>query len=163
MTATPTPASVESVMALYNEAEDAASDAAHELSGPQEMARLQNARDRFRAEVERLAAQAAPTGPARNRTPGFDASTPTGRPSRDWYAAVIHRTIDDDFTIGPDAAAQPPQAPTVQAVQATPTVRMLTLEEMEEVGPLNRVALLRKFCAVNAGRTIPADGKIVGA
>mgnify|MGYP006346891295 CR=1 FL=1 len=52
---------------------------------------------------------------------------------------------------------------------ATRAVRMLTQEELEHCrlwhdGPLNQqLGVLRKFCAVNAGRTIPADGKIGGA
>ncbi len=52
-------------------------------------------------------------------------------------------------------------------VSAQP-VRMLTQEELEHCrlwhdGPLNQqLGVLRKFCEVNAGRTIPADGKIGG-
>ena len=51
----------------------------------------------------------------------------------------------------------------------TQAVRMLTQEELEHCrlwydGALNQqLGVLRKFCAVNAGRTIPADGKIGSA
>ena len=51
---------------------------------------------------------------------------------------------------------------------AAQAVRMLTQEELEHCrlwydGALNQqLGVLRKFCEVNAGRTIPADGKIGG-
>ena len=51
---------------------------------------------------------------------------------------------------------------------AAQAVRMLTQEELEHCrlwydGALNQqLGVLRKFCAVNAGRTIPADGVIGG-
>lgn len=69
------------------------------------------------------------------------------------------------------AVAQPSQAPVVQAVQATQAVRMLTREELNDVALSDQVgwepgeyieAVQRKFCAVNAGRAIPPDGKIGG-
>ncbi len=52
---------------------------------------------------------------------------------------------------------------------AAQAVRMLTQEELEHCrlwydGALNQqLGVLRKFCEVNAGRTIPADGKIGSA
>lgn len=70
------------------------------------------------------------------------------------------------------ALAQPSQAPVVQAGDASaPAVRMLTKDEHEELeaglgmtlyfGVVQ--AIQRKFCAVNAGKRIPPDGKIGGA
>lgn len=53
-------------------------------------------------------------------------------------------------------------------VGAAQAVRVLTQEELEHCrlwydGALNQqLGVLRKFCEVNAGRTIPADGKIGG-
>ena len=51
---------------------------------------------------------------------------------------------------------------------AAQAVRMLTQEELEHCrlwhdGPLNQqLGVLRKFCEVNAGKRIPADGVIGG-
>lgn len=107
------------------------------------------------------------------------------------------RTAEHHYeTLGIEAAAQPSQAPVVQAVQpeyctacdmtsndkqrcedcprrassgaTTQAVRMLTDADCREY--LNGSWLTKDqddaiaaFCAVNAGRTIPADGVIGGA
>jgi len=129
-------ATVESVMALAFELARI-----REQHGAQSGMYLSEVRA-LRTEVKRLAAQAAPSEPQ------IDSRFPAAHYGHD---------------------LQPSQAPVVQAVQPTQAVRMLTDEEKVKAWNHDCNALLsyadaviRAFCAVNAGKRIPASGEIGG-
>lgn len=198
MTATPTPASVDSVMALAQHYACARVDV--DRSNGASNQRVCNAANSLRAEVERLAAQTAPVqavqAPVKNEYPDSFGSDPVDSIKK---ALALHgyRTEGDDLTLGRrmyflmlenrdlinlrgalnerykkliDELTAAHQAGDASA----PAVRMLMTEECKEAisqayaddllrgGHSWEAAIQRKFCAVNAGRTIPADGKIGG-
>ena len=94
----------------------------------------------------------------------------------DGRKARVIRAIDPHWMVGADGKTlftEEQMRAYVDADRASraPAVRMLTREELNDVALSDQVgwepgeyieAVQRKFCAVNAGRAIPPDGKIGG-
>lgn len=200
--ATPTPASVDSVMAKAMMLVGALGDSCEAVTSLPFL----EAVTALREEADRLAAQAAPTG-LTDMGWVIDAANEGELAAYDQGCAECQQAVakildgkdTGDGTANPPwellrrrlialVAAQPSQAPVVQAGEYPPrpfdnhfdqafrpattaqAVRMLTPEEEHalciEHGATVSAHLLqaiqRKFCAVNAGKRIPADGKIGG-